>query len=61
MSVVLKENSQVVPVCPHCQKPMNEIWYQELDKDMGKRCLYVCPECRAPLGISHRKGLTFGW
>lgn len=50
-----------VPLCPHCRRELNHIWYRELKGDLSKRCLYFCPHCRMSLGISHRKGLTFGW
>ena len=55
------KNDNEQPICPHCKVRLPEVQFQELDKDLGKRCLYFCPQCRAVLGISHRKGLTFGW
>jgi len=59
--VQLEHNPGARPLCPHCRKELDTIWYQEHRGDLGKRCLYLCPHCRAVLGLSHRKGLTFGW
>ena len=59
--ITTEKRDDVVPICPHCKKKLQKLWFQELAKDMGKRCLYFCPECRSCLGVSHRKGLTMGW
>jgi hypothetical protein len=59
ISFVQKEDTK--PICPHCKEELNNVWFSVLKGDLGKRCLYYCPECKAILGVSHRKGLTFGW
>lgn len=51
---------EVSPLCPHCKKELQQIGFQEMKGDLGKRCLYLCPHCHCCLGISHRKGLTMG-
>ena len=56
-----EKKEDMAPICPHCKKPVSSIYYRELKGDLGKRSLYFCPECRSCLGVSHRKGLTFGW
>jgi hypothetical protein len=56
-----EKKEDVLPLCPHCKTELSTLWYRELMKDMGKRCIYFCPHCRAVVGISHRKGLTMGW
>jgi len=61
MSVSFIENRETLPVCPHCKKELKSVHFNMMKGDLGKRCLYFCPECRAVLGLSHRKGLTFGW
>ena len=48
-------------ICPHCKKEITRVAYREFKGDLGKRCLYFCAECQTCLGVSHRKGLTFGW
>ena len=58
--IMFQQRDDVAPVCPHCKKEIAYVCYRQLKADMGKRCLYFCPECRAVLGVSHRKGLTFG-
>ena len=55
------KKEDVAANCPSCKAPLHEIWYRELKGDLGKRCLYFCPKCRAALGVSHRKGLTMGF
>lgn len=59
--ITFKKNDAAAPICPHCKKEIASIWFREMKGDLGKRCLYFCPECRSCLGFSHRKGLTFGW
>ncbi len=59
--ITFHRKEDVSPICPHCKKEITAIFYQELKGDLGKRCIYFCPNCKASLGLSHRKGLTFGW
>ena len=59
--MLFEQREDVKPSCPHCKKEINTVWYRDLKGDLGKRCLYFCPECKSVLGVSHRKGLTFGW
>lgn len=49
-----------LPICPYCKKELTKVWFQRLKGDIGKRLIYFCPECRACLGISHRKGFYMG-
>lgn len=58
--IQFEHRSDVFPTCPHCKKDLERVYYREMKGDLGKRCLYFCPKCRATLGISHRKGLTMG-
>lgn len=58
--ITFEKNDAVMPICQHCKKDLNNIWYREMRGDLGKRCLYFCPHCRSILGVSHRKGLTMG-
>lgn len=59
--IMFERREDVAPICPYCKKPLRNVWYRELKVDLGKRSLYFCPECKSCLGVSHRKGLTFGW
>ncbi|HHI03778.1 MAG: hypothetical protein DRP51_00135 [Candidatus Zixiibacteriota bacterium] len=58
--IALEQKENILPVCPHCNKEIRNIWYRDLKGDLGKRCLYFCSECKAILGVSHRKGLILG-
>ena len=62
MNIQLSGQKKMVnTMCPHCKKELTEVHYQEIKQDLGKRCMYFCPECKCCLGFSHRKGLTVGW
>ncbi len=58
--IQFEQRPDVFPTCPHCKQDLDRVWYREMKGDLGKRCLYFCPKCRAALGVSHRKGLTMG-
>ncbi|MBN2227662.1 MAG: hypothetical protein JW763_09890 [candidate division Zixibacteria bacterium] len=59
--ITFMQKDDVRPVCPHCKKEIDAVWFRTMKGDLGKRCVYFCPICRSVLGVSHRKGLTFGW
>lgn len=61
MNLAIEKKEDILPVCPHCKKELSKLWTREIKGDLGKRCVYFCPECKSCLGVSHRKGLTFGW
>ena len=56
----LVDKNDVDPICPHCQVPIQEIWFRELRGFLGRRYIYFCGACRKVLGVSHRKGLFMG-
>ncbi len=58
--IIVEKKEDVSPICPHCKKELRIVWFQELKRDIGKRCLYFCPECKACLGVFHRKGFMMG-
>jgi len=58
--LVFEKKEDVSPICQYCKKEISRVWYRELKGDLGKRCLYFCPECKSILGVSQRKGLTMG-
>ncbi len=55
-----KQKLDVTPICPHCSKPICEVWYRELIGTFGKRYIYFCSICNKAFGISHRKGFFMG-
>lgn len=59
INFIQKEDIQ--PVCPYCKTSLDTVLFRDMKGDLGKRSLYFCPHCKAVLGVSHRKGLTFGW
>ncbi len=59
--MVFQQKEDIKPKCPYCNKEIEKVWFRIMKDDLGKRSLYFCPECKAVLGVSHRKGLTFGW
>ena len=56
----LVEKQDINPICPHCNKELDTIWYKELEGMLGKRYIYFCPQCNKVLGVSHRKGFWMG-
>lgn len=63
---VVNESVNLVPLCPHCEAPLNEVDAQIVLANgsgsfkFGKRYIYACPSCHKTLGISHRKGFWAG-
>jgi hypothetical protein len=56
--ITFEKNDEAVPICPHCKKDLTKVLYQQLKGDMGKRCVYFCPECKCCIGVSQRKGIA---
>ena len=56
----LKQKEDVKPICPHCEEPLEDIWFCGLRGFLGRRYVYFCPRCRKVLGVSHRKGFWMG-
>ena len=56
----LTEKNDTLPICPHCDHVLSEIWYRELKGFLGKRYIYFCSKCRKTLGVTHRKGFFMG-
>ena len=57
----IEKKEEILPVCPHCKTELSKMWCREIKGDLGKRSIYFCSNCKSLLGVSHRKGLTFGW
>ena len=65
---VVRESPDLVPLCPHCALPLDEIKSRVVrtagrsspEFRFGKRYIYACPSCHKALGISHRKGFWAG-
>jgi len=66
MPVVIVEDPDLVPLCPHCGHELNEIVGTMPTAQgssafkFGKRIIYACPRCRKALAISQRKGFWAG-
>ena len=66
MPVVLIEDTDLVPLCPHCNRELSEIVATIPSATgssrftFGKRAVYACPRCRKALGVSERKGFWAG-
>jgi len=56
--ITFEKKEEVVPICPHCKKELTTIWFQQFKGDLGKRCIYFCPQCKSFLGVSQRKGIA---
>lgn len=66
MTVMITEDPDLVPLCPHCSHELNEVVGTTPKAQgtaafmFGKRTVYACPSCRKALGISARKGFWAG-
>jgi len=56
--LTFERKQEITPICPHCKKELATLWFQQIKGDLGKRCIYFCPECRSCLGVSQRKGIA---
>lgn len=66
MAVVIVEEPGLIPLCPHCNRELNEIVAATPTAQgssafkFGKRHIYACPSCRKALAITQRKGFWAG-
>lgn len=66
MPIVLTEDPDLIPLCPHCSRALSEIVAAIPTASgsgkfkFGKRTVYACPACRKALGITERKGFWAG-
>jgi hypothetical protein len=58
--VDLRQAQDIDPICPHCSAEVREVLFQGIRGFLGRRFIYFCSECRAVLGVSHRKGFWMG-
>jgi hypothetical protein len=58
--IEIEETTNLNPKCPHCKTEIIKLYVKEIRGFFGRRYVYFCPECRAVLGISHRKGFWMG-
>jgi hypothetical protein len=58
--IQIRENFSAAPVCPHCEKEIQEIAARRVESNLEVRFLYHCTDCRKVLGVSHRKGFWMG-
>ncbi len=58
--IALEERDDVQPICPHCKEPLSRIVRARIQEMLGKAYVWSCPNCRAVLGVTHRKGFWMG-
>jgi len=58
--IQLEEKNDLDPLCPHCDAPIQNVFFQELRGVFGRRYIYFCAHCQKCLGVSHRKGFLMG-
>jgi len=59
-TIQMNENTDDMPICPHCEKKLSTINSRKIKARMGVRYIYFCDGCKKILGISHRKGFWMG-
>jgi hypothetical protein len=55
-----EEKFDINPQCPHCKTDIVKLFYKEIRSFLGRRYIYFCSNCKAAVGISHRKGFWMG-
>lgn len=58
--ISIREDFTDAPICPHCEKVIQELAARRVESIFGVRFIYYCCECRKVLGVSHRKGFWMG-
>lgn len=58
--ITLRDDFRAAPICPHCEKEIEEIAARRVESVLGVRFLYFSIACRKVLGVSHRKGFWMG-
>ncbi len=44
-----------VPLCPHCEKTINEIHWRQIKAFTQWEYLFICPHCRKVIGVTASK------
>lgn len=66
MPIIVREDPDLVPLCPHCSRELSEIVATappasgSTSFKFGIRTVYACPTCRKVLGLSQRKTFWSG-
>jgi uncharacterized protein with PIN domain len=58
--ITIRDDFSAAPICPHCEKEIQEIASRRVESLLGVRFVYYCTACRKVLGVSHRKGFWMG-
>lgn len=58
--VRINEAPTIDPLCPHCERKIQEIGARRIESTLGVRFIYFCNSCGKVLGVSHRKGFWMG-
>ena len=51
------ERDDLVPVCPHCSKELNEVYRKSKGAGfvVGRNSVFFCPHCRKVLGFAQSR------
>ncbi len=53
-------DKEFTPLCPHCNRALEEVVATRMRHDLGRAYMHSCPHCQKVIGISHRKGFWMG-
>jgi uncharacterized protein with PIN domain len=54
VALKLEERDDLLPLCPHCDEPLEKMFFHQIREAMaGKRMAYFCPHCQRLLGFTH--------
>jgi predicted SprT family Zn-dependent metalloprotease len=54
------ENSEEIPLCPHCEKSLTALHSRKIRTRLGVRFVYFCGRCKKTIGVSDRKSFLMG-
>lgn len=43
------------PICPHCEKELEEIHWRRIKSFLASEYLFICPKCKKVIGIGMAK------
>lgn len=58
--IQILENNKEKPICPHCERELDNLFFQRLTSFFGVRFIYFCSGCKKVIGVSQRKGFWMG-
>ena len=56
----MEERDDLNPICPHCERQIERLYYRQIRDLGGKRNIYFCSDCHRVLGVAQERSLWTG-